>query len=136
MSATTRQRLPFEVFDLPVEKMRDGYYSDAYFVYTKQVLERDGHRPSVVMQVFQRKESVLGGMDEAIAVLRGCSGRRLPDGRWEPGFDQLVVRALHDGDAIAPWEPVMTIEGDYSLFCHLETVYLGALAEERVVALD
>ena len=29
-----------------------------------------------LMQVFQRQRSVLGGMDEAIAVLRLCSGRR------------------------------------------------------------
>ena len=35
----TRRRLPSEIFDLPVEKMREGYYSDAYFVFTKQVLE-------------------------------------------------------------------------------------------------
>src|SRR3954469_10687016 len=124
MATTTRRRLPSDVFDLPVEKMRDGYYSDAYFVYTKDVLERDDHHPHVVMQVFQRHESVLGGMDEAIAILRECSGRRLPDGSWEPGFDQLMVRALYDGDQLAPWEPVLTIEGDYSLFCHLETVYL------------
>ena len=63
----TRRRLPSEIFDLPVEKMREGYYSDAYFVFTKQVLERDAHHPRVLMQVFQRHQSVLGGMDEAIA---------------------------------------------------------------------
>ena len=28
-------RLPSAVFDLPVEKLRDGYYSDAYFTFTK-----------------------------------------------------------------------------------------------------
>jgi nicotinate phosphoribosyltransferase len=134
MATTTRRRLPSDVFDLPVEKMRDGYYSDAYFVYTKDVLERDRHHPHVLMQVFQRHESVLGGMDEAIAILRECAGRRLVDGSWEAGFDQLVVRALYDGDEIAPWEPVLTIEGDYALFCHLETVYLGALARRTLVS--
>jgi nicotinate phosphoribosyltransferase len=134
MATTTHQRLPSDVFDLPVEKMRDGYYSDAYFVYTKEVLERDDHHPRVLMQVFQRHDSVLGGMDEAIAVLRECSGRRQPDGSWRSGFDQLVVRALFDGDEIAPWEPVLTIEGDYSLFCHLETVYLGALARRTLIS--
>ena len=36
------------------------------------------------------------------------------------------MRALYEGDAIEPWETVMTIEGDYALFAHLETVYLGA----------
>jgi nicotinate phosphoribosyltransferase len=128
------ERLPSEIFDLPVEKMRDGYYSDAYFVYTKVTLERDRHHPHVVMQVFQRHQSVLGGMDEAIAVLRECSGRRAPDGSWISGWDELEVRALHDGDEIAPWETVLTVEGDYSLFCHLETVYLGVLARRTLIS--
>jgi nicotinate phosphoribosyltransferase len=130
----TRERLPSEVFDLPVEKMRDGYYSDAYFVYTKATLEREGHHPHVLMQVFQRHSSVLGGMDEAIAVLRECSGRRAGDGSWIPGWDGLMVRALHDGDELEPWETVMTVEGDYALFCHLETVYLGALARRTLIS--
>ncbi len=136
MSATprTHRRLPSEIFDLPVEKMREGYYSDAYFVFTKQVMERDGYRPRVLMQVFQRHQSVLGGMDEAIAVLRECSGRVAAGGAWLPGWDELVVHALHDGDEIEPWETVMTVEGDYSLFCHLETVYLGTLSRRTLIA--
>jgi nicotinate phosphoribosyltransferase len=129
-----RERLPSEVFDLPVEKMRDGYYSDAYFVYTKATLEREGHHPNVLMQVFQRHRSVLGGMDEAVAVLRECSGRWGEDGSWIPGWDSLRVHALYDGDEIEPWETVMTIEGDYALFCHLETVYLGALARRTLIS--
>jgi nicotinate phosphoribosyltransferase len=135
MSATRRRtRLPSEVFDLPVEKVRDGYYSDAYFNYTKRVLEGDGRRPRVVMQAFQRKQSVLGGMDEAIAIVRECAGRYGDDGVWLPGWDELEVHALYDGDEIAPWETVMTIEGDYSLFCHLETTYLGSLARRTLIA--
>ena len=43
------------------------------------------------------------------------------------------MHALHEGDAIAPMETVMTIEGDYSLFAHLETVYLGCLARRSLV---
>jgi nicotinate phosphoribosyltransferase len=132
--AASRERLPSEVFDLPVEKMRDGYYSDAYFVFTRATLERDDHHPRVVMQVFQRHHSVLGGMDEAIAVLRECSGHRAPDGTWVPAWDELVVHALHDGDDIEPWETVLTIEGDYARFCQLETVYLGALARRTLIS--
>jgi nicotinate phosphoribosyltransferase len=114
MSATgERARLPSDVFDLPVEKMRDGYYSDAYFVFTTETLEADGRHPHVLMQVFQRRSSVLGGMDEAIAVLRECSGRRLDDGAWLSGWDGLVVQALFDGDEIEPGETVLRIEGDY-----------------------
>jgi len=128
-----RQRLPADVFRLPFERIRDGYYSDAYFNQTKALLEHDGRDPRVVVQVFQRKESLLGGVDEAIAILRECAGARAPDGSWVTAWDELDVRALHEGDAIGPWETVMTIEGPYALFAHLETVYLGCLARRTLV---
>jgi nicotinate phosphoribosyltransferase len=126
-------RLGADVFRLPVERIRDGYYSDQYFNLTKDLLEREGRHPRVLMQVFQRRESLLGGVDEAIAILRQCSGHRGEDGAWVDGWDDLVVHALHEGDAIAPHEVVMTIEGDYALFAHLETVYLGCMARRSLV---
>jgi nicotinate phosphoribosyltransferase len=131
---TTKTRLPSEVFDLPIDKIRSGYYSDAYFNYTQKVLERDDHRPRVMVQVFQRFSSVLGGVDEAIATLRECAGLMRDDGTWQSGWEHLEVHALYDGDEIEPWESVMTIEGDYAFFCHLETVYLGSLARRSLVA--
>jgi nicotinate phosphoribosyltransferase len=131
--ATTRERLAPSVFRLPVGKIRDGYYSDAYFNATKQLLERDDRHPRVLMQVFQRKDSLLGGIDEAVAIIKECSGHREPDGSWTSGWDQLEVKALYEGDEISPWETVMTIEGDYSLFAHLETVYLGCMARRSLI---
>jgi nicotinate phosphoribosyltransferase len=128
----TRDRLDPSVFRLPVERIRSGYYSDAYFNFTKELLEAEGKHPEVLMQVFQKKHSVFGGVDEAIAVLKQCSGRGTADG-WESGWDRLNVRALREGDVIAPYETVMTIEGDYSLFAHLETVYLGCMARRTLV---
>src|SRR5689334_5351663 len=127
-----RERLQPDVFRLPVERIRDGYYTDAYFNFTKELLEASDRHPHVVMQVFQKHHSVVGGIDEAIAVLKLCSGRRV-DGAWQLGWDELVVRALHEGDEAEPYEPVMHIEGDYSLFAHLETVYLGALARRTLI---
>ena len=132
MTAPYRTRLHPSVFRLPVEKIREGYYTDAYFNFTKQLLEELGHHPRVTMQVFQKHDSVLGGIDEAIAVLKQCSGRETPEG-WRDGWDELEVHALHEGDEIAPRETVMTIEGDYTLFAHLETVYLGPLARRTLV---
>src|SRR4029453_15801447 len=129
----TRGRLGPEVFRLPLERIRDGYYSDAYFVHAKTLLEDEGRHPHVLMQVFQKHESLLGGVDEAIAVRKQCSGRRAPDGWWEGGWDQREVDALHEGDPILPYETVMTIAGDYSLFAHLETVYLGSLARRTLI---
>ena len=129
----SRARLPADVFRLPIERIREGYYSDNYFNLTKALLEHDEHHPRVVVQAFQKRESVLGGIDEALAILRECAGRHAEDGTWVGGWDELEVRALHEGDAIVPWEPVLTIEGDYSLFAHLETVYLGCLARRTLV---
>lgn len=127
-----RERLDPDVFRLPVDRIREGYYTDAYFNLTKELLEATGRHPRVVMQVFQRHRSVLGGIDEALAVLRLCSGR-LADGEWQPGWDELTVHALHEGDEVSPYEAVMHIEGDYSLFAHLETVYLGSLARRTLI---
>ncbi|HEY3775115.1 MAG TPA: quinolinate phosphoribosyl transferase [Solirubrobacteraceae bacterium] len=132
MATTVTTRLDPEIFRLPVQRIRQGYYSDAYFVFTKKLLEDEGEHPHVTMQVFQKEESVLGGIDEAIAILKLCAGREF-DGEWAPGWDELVVHALNEGDAISPRETVMTIEGDYSLFAHLETVYLGSLARRSLV---
>jgi nicotinate phosphoribosyltransferase len=120
---TARRRLPPEIFDLPVEKMREGYYTDAYFNHARSTLLADDRHPRVVMQVFQKKEAYLGGMDEAIAILKLCSA----------DWDDLTVHALHDGDRLSPGETVMTIEGDYTLFAHLETVYLGVLARRTLI---
>jgi nicotinate phosphoribosyltransferase len=119
-----RQRLPPDIFDLPVEKMKAGYYTDAYFNFARFALIADGRHPRVLMQVFQKKHAVLGGMDEAIAILKLCSH----------GWDELSVRALYDGDEVEPWETVMTIEGDYTLYAHLETVYLGVLARRTLIS--
>src|SRR6201986_3691636 len=126
-------RLGPAIFRLPVDRIREGYYSDAYFVYTKQLLEAEDRHPRVLMQVFQKHESVLGGIDEAIAILRTCSGREGRNGEWIDGWPEMEVRALHEGDRVARRETVMTIEGDYSLFAHLETVYLGCLARRSLI---
>jgi nicotinate phosphoribosyltransferase len=120
---TTRRRLDPEIFDLPVEKMRAGWYTDAYFNHTRAALHEDGRHPIVLMQVFQKRDAYLGGMDEAIAILKLCADK----------FSDLTVHALYDGDAIEPFEAVMTIEGDYTAFAHLETVYLGTLSRRTLI---
>jgi nicotinate phosphoribosyltransferase len=127
------KRLDPDVFRLPVERIRSGWYSDAYFNQTKRLLELEDRRPQVTMQVFQRHDSLLGGIDEALAVLRLCSGREAEDGAWESGWGQLAVSALREGTEIAPLETVLTIEGDYSLFAHLETVYLGCMTRRSLI---
>src|SRR5437016_2036239 len=118
-----RPRLDPAIFHLPVERMREGYYSDKYFVRAREVLLKDRHRPCVTMQVFGKAHAFLGGIDEAIAILKLCGER------WE----ELQVYALYDGDEITPWETVLLLEGPYDAFANLETLYLGVLARRTRV---
>jgi nicotinate phosphoribosyltransferase len=120
---TPRRRLDPEIFNLPVAKMRDGYYSDKYFVRAREMLRADGYRPRVTMQVFGKAHAFLGGIDEVIAILRLCA----------IDWTDLEVRALYDGDEVEPWETVMLIEGPYDAFAHLETLYLGVLSRRTRV---
>jgi nicotinate phosphoribosyltransferase len=122
VQAQPRRRLPPEIFELPVEKLREGWYSDAYFNHARATLLADGRHPRVLMQIFQKESAYLGGMDEAIAILRLAAD-----------WDALTVHALYDGDRIEPWETALTIEGDYTTFAHLETPYLGVLARRTLV---
>jgi len=118
------KRLKPSVFDIPVKKIKSGWYSDKYFVRTKKILEKDNNHTRVLMQVFCRKNAVVCGIDEAIAILKLCADRP----------EELKIKALFDGDEVKAGDTVMTIEGDYSTFAHLETVYLGVIARPTAVA--
>ena len=176
------ERLTPDVFRLPIEKIRAGYKSDIYFARTKLILERDGRRDGVTMQIFQKHaDAVIVGTDQTLAILHVGAGRYRDRARslqlferylaaerrlytawlalptldssayepiarevyeisrelaslWEPAWRELTVRSLFDGEIAAPYEPVMHIEGEYAAFAHLETLYLGALAEGTRVA--
>ncbi|MFL5537259.1 MAG: nicotinate phosphoribosyltransferase [Gemmatimonadales bacterium] len=118
-----RRRLDPEVFNLPVAKMRAGYYSDKYFVRSRDILLAEGYRPRVTMQVFGKRTAFLGGIDEAIAILKECAVE----------WSELKVWALYDGDEVQPWETVLLIDGPYDAFAHLETLYLGVLSRRTRV---
>lgn len=118
------RRLKASIFNLPVQKIRAGWYSDKYFTRTKHILEKSRCHPIVTMQVFCREHATVCGIDESLAVLKLCSDKP----------NQLRVSTLYDGDQVTPWEPVMHIVGDYTHFAHLETVYLGILSRRTSVA--
>ncbi|MFI5234218.1 MAG: quinolinate phosphoribosyl transferase [Gemmatimonadales bacterium] len=121
--ASRSTRLDPAIFNLPVEKMRAGYYSDKYFTRAREILLADKARPRITMQVFGKTNAFLGGVDEAIAILKLCAIE----------WPELTVQALHDGDEVEPWETVMLIEGPYDAFAHLETLYLGVLSRRTRV---
>lgn len=117
MPPRRRKRLDPTLFALPVEQLRAAFYTDVYFARARSVLQREGRSPRVLMQVTSKRAGYLGGIDEAVAVLK------LGAEDWPA----LTVHALYEGDRIEAWDTVMTIEGAYETFAHLETIYLGVL---------
>ena len=124
MEVIMKNRLPVEHFHFPVEKIKAGYYTDAYFLRTEEILNGDNHHPRVMMQLFTREPVVVCGIDETIALIKTCAHNP----------ENITIHALHDGDEVAPWETLMTIEGDLADFAHLETIYLGFLARQSRIA--
>ena len=86
-----KNRLPVEHFHFPVEKIKAGYYTDAYFLRTEEILNGDNHHPRVMMQLFTREPVVVCGIDETIALIKTCAHNP----------ENITIHALHDGDAFS-----------------------------------
>jgi nicotinate phosphoribosyltransferase len=123
MPARRRKRIDPSLFALPVEQIRAGFYSDAYFNGARAALRADGRTARVTWQLSVQRGGWLGGVDEAVALLKLCSD----------DFSALEVHALYEGDRVEAWDTVMTVEGDYALFAHLETLILGTMSRRTRV---
>jgi len=102
-------------FEIP-EYILAGKTSDIYFIRTKEILEKEGINPVVVMEVFPGRSGVLCGIEEVKALL----SRVLP-----PGSE---VWGLGEGEPMERKEVVLRIKAPYQSFAIYETVYLGILA--------
>jgi len=69
-----KTRLDPRVFKVPIDKMRSGYYSDKYFTRLVEVLKSAGVSRRVLYQFFPRRDAVIVGIDEALAILRFGTG--------------------------------------------------------------
>lgn len=123
MSPRRRKRLDPAVFQLPAERLKAGELSDRNAVLALEAARAAKKNPRVVVQVMAKNDGWLSGIDEAIAVLKQCVD----------DWNGLSVNALYEGDIVQAWDTVMTIEGDYAAFAHLETVYLGVLSHRTLV---
>jgi len=123
MPPRRKKRLEPAVFNLPVDQIKQGFYTDAYFNRAREILRRDNHSPRVVMQFTGKNDGWLGGIDESIALLKLCAD----------DWNALTVHALYEGDRYERWDTVLTIEGPYVAFGFLETLCLGALGRRTRV---
>jgi nicotinate phosphoribosyltransferase len=113
-----RRRIDPALFELPAERIRAGEFSDVYFNRARAALRADERQARVTWQVSAKRAGWLGGIDEAVALLKQCSD----------DFAALEVQALYEGDRVEAWDTVLLVEGDYTSFGHLETLVLGSLA--------
>ncbi len=85
------ERLDPRVFKVPIDRIRAGYYSDKYFTRYVEVLKKDNHHPRVLYQFFPRKDAVIVGIDEALAILKLCTGYFKDEERAQRLFDELLT---------------------------------------------
>jgi nicotinate phosphoribosyltransferase len=123
VSPRRRKRLDPSVFQLPADRIGAGEYADRYATAAAGALRAAKKNPRVLLQVTAKQDGWLSGIDEAVAILK------LGVEDWSA----LAVNALYEGDALEAWDTVMTIEGDYAAFAHLETLYLGVLGHRTRV---
>jgi nicotinate phosphoribosyltransferase len=123
MAPRRKRRIDPALFELPVERIRAGEFSDVYFTRAQAALRADGRVADVTWQVSAKRAGWLGGIDEAVALLR----------LGADAFGALEVHALFEGDRVEPWDTVLLVRGDYASFAHLETLILGVLARRTRV---
>ena len=130
MTVFDRRRLPASVFKVDVERMRQGWYSDKYFINIARTLAElaaagyrfGGTAPDlsdldvdianvdvgsieVEMQWFPRRQPscVVVGVDKALAILREGTGYFDAQDRFVSTFGDMEVWAVHDGSE-APYD--------------------------------
>ncbi|SFQ08053.1 nicotinate phosphoribosyltransferase [Salibacterium halotolerans] len=117
------KRLTNETFKFD-ERVGEGWFSAVYFLKTREIAEKYKSSQHVTMQFFQKKHAVLCGTDEVIALIK----------TFAKNPEELVIHSLEDGDKVEPYETVLTIEGPYQNFGHLEGLIDGIFARRTSVA--
>jgi nicotinate phosphoribosyltransferase len=127
-----RSDLDDRLFWLATEReIRSAQTTDAYFIHTKKVLQKNNIDSRVVIEVFARDVpypdnwGVLTGVYEVAKLLEG-----LPLDIWS--FDEGSVFVADRNSAM--YEPLMTIEGRYVDFVEYENPLLGLLSSSTSVS--
>lgn len=121
MSPRRRKRLDPGAFDLPVDALRAGRFSDLGGSIARELVRE---APPVLLQVSADAAGSLSGIDEAIAVLKLAA----------ESWSDLSVHALYEGDRIDAWDTVLTVEGPLAAFGHLQSALLGVLGRRTRVS--
>ena len=95
-----------------------GDTADIYFHRTREILQREGVDPVVVMEIFPNRDGVLCGINEALQLLDAVLPR------------DAQVWHLLEGAAMEAKRVALRIRAPYSAFGLYETALLGILASQ------
>ncbi|GAB6189660.1 hypothetical protein JCM30566_14010 [Marinitoga arctica] len=84
------KRLHPKIFKVPIDRIRMGYYSDKYFTRYVEVLKKDNKHVNVLYQYFPRKDAVIVGIDEALAILRFGTGYYRNEEKAKELFNEII----------------------------------------------
>jgi len=111
MTIFNGKRLETKLFQLDRERMAEGWYSDVYFRNIARILTKlskedyefkgqDIGNIEVEMQIFPRRQPfcILGGIDEALSILKTAAGYKNEDGNFVNTSSKLKIEACHDGE--------------------------------------
>ncbi|MDP6612480.1 MAG: nicotinate phosphoribosyltransferase [Candidatus Hydrothermarchaeota archaeon] len=107
------------------DEIKEGRTTDIYFTRAKEVLEKKGIKKRVVAEVITSSLpkgypwGVLSGIEEVAGLFEGSN---------------VDVYAMPEGSIFHPWEPVVRLEGEYTLFTEHETPLLGLLCQASGIA--
>ncbi len=107
------------------DHIKEGKITDVYFERTVRILKEKRLDKRVVVEIRTRtlpspyQWAVLGGLDEALSLLEGL---------------EIDVWSMSEGTIFHPFEPVLTIEGNYSEFGRYETALLGLICQASGIA--
>jgi nicotinate phosphoribosyltransferase len=107
------------------EAIKSGRTTDIYFSRAKEVLEAKGIKRNVTAEV------TCGSLPDGYpwGILAGIA----EVSELFQGYD-VDVYSLPEGSVFYPQEPVLRIEGEYTIFCELETPLLGLICQASGIA--
>jgi|TARA_B100001964_G_scaffold245838_1_gene337498 nicotinate phosphoribosyltransferase len=107
------------------EDIKEGRSTDIYFSRAKKVLVKEGIKKRVIVEITAGSLpnnypwGVLSGIEEVTKLLEGIN---------------IDVYSLPEGSIFQPYQPVLRLEGEYTLFAELETAILGFICQSSGIS--
>lgn len=109
------------------KKLKRGDYSSQYFLKTKQILNNEKPKISILQfSILDDGEFVIAGISECVSLLKTILSKKV--------FNSLKIYGRKDGDVVHGKTGILYIEGQYKDICLFENVIDGILNKRIGIA--